>query len=50
MARMLGPSCHTGPGGRDCVCCNVPAGKKRRKARRWAKRSERQTWTQKWIE
>lgn len=44
MARMLGPSCHTGPGGRDCVCCNEAAGKSRKKRRRVIKRSERNEW------
>lgn len=41
MARMIGPSCHFGPGGRDCSCCNVPPGKARKQYRRHAKRSER---------
>ena len=44
MARMLGKGCHTGPGGRDCACCNVPAGKDRRLLRRVAKHSERNAW------
>jgi hypothetical protein len=44
MARMLGPSSHVGPGGRDCVCCNEPPGKKRKARFRVMKRSERNAW------
>lgn len=41
-ARMIGKTCPTGPGGRDCVCCGDAPGKARKVARRTAKRSERQ--------
>jgi hypothetical protein len=41
MTRMLGRTCPTGPGGRDCVCCGQAPGKARKAARRNAKRSER---------
>lgn len=42
--RMLGPKAHYGPGGRACACCNEPPGKKRRKAQRHIKRTERNEW------
>ena len=42
MAKMLGRSCPEGPGGRDCTCCGQAPGIKRVKARRLAKRRERQ--------
>jgi hypothetical protein len=44
MARMIGKSCPTGPGGRDCICCGDAPGKTRKIARRSAKRSERNAW------
>lgn len=44
MARMIGLSCPTGPGGRDCSCCGQAPGKARKAAKRAAKRSERQGW------
>lgn len=47
MAKMIGRSCPEGPGGRDCACCGQPPGAKRTKARRTAKRSERQGWRRK---
>lgn len=43
-SRMLGKSCPTGPGGRDCSCCGQPPGIARVIARRAVKRAERQTW------
>lgn len=46
MARMIGRSCPTGIGGRDCVCCGQAPGKPRKAAKRHAKRSERQEWKQ----
>lgn len=39
--RMIGKTCPTGPGGRDCACCGDAPGKARKVARRNAKRSER---------
>ena len=42
--KMIGPKCHTGPGGRDCVCCNEAPGRGRKRDRRIAKRRERQAW------
>jgi hypothetical protein len=45
--RMIGPSCHTGPGGRDCACCNEAPGKSRRQIRRVKKRAERNQWKRK---
>lgn len=44
MARMIGRSCPTGPGGRDCVCCGDAPGKARKVSRRSAKRGERNQW------
>jgi hypothetical protein len=41
MARMIGKSCPTGPGGRDCSCCGDKPGKARTIARRAAKRTEK---------
>jgi hypothetical protein len=41
-SRMLGNYAHTGPGGRDCVCCNEAPGKNRKIDRRRVKRGERQ--------
>lgn len=41
MARMIGRSCPTGPGGRDCSCCGQAPGKGRKIAKRAAKRSEK---------
>lgn len=44
MARMIGRTCPTGPGGRNCVCCGDAPGKARKIARRSAKRMERNEW------
>ncbi len=44
MSRMIGRSCPTGPGGRDCVCCGQAPGKDRKRAKRSVKRSERNAW------
>lgn len=44
MKNMLGAFCPTGPGGRDCICCGQAPGVARKKARRTAKRRERQDW------
>ena len=41
MERMIGKSCPTGPGGRDCVCCGDAPGSPRVKAKRSRKRGER---------
>lgn len=43
-APMIGSRRHTGPGGRDCACCNVAPGKARKADKRTAKRSERNKW------
>ena len=43
MARMIGKTCPTGPGGRDCPCCGDAPGRARKAARRTAKRRERQS-------
>jgi hypothetical protein len=44
MPRMIGKSCPSGPGGRDCICCGDSPGKARTIARRSAKRVERNAW------
>lgn len=41
-ATMLGCTCPSGPGGRDCICCGDAPGKPRAAARRAKKRSKRQ--------
>lgn len=41
---MIGSRRHTGPGGRDCVCCNEAPGKSRKRDKRAAKRGERNKW------
>ena len=42
--KMIGSTCPTGPGGRDCACCGDAPGKPRREARRHVKRAERAAW------
>jgi len=44
MAIMIGSRCAYGPGGRDCPCCGQAPGKERKRAKRAAKRRERQGW------
>lgn len=41
-ATMIGCTCPSGPGGRDCTCCGDAPGKPRAAARRAKKRSKRQ--------
>lgn len=41
MDKMVSAHNPEGPGDRNCVCCNPPAGKKRRAKRRWVKRMDR---------
>ena len=41
-ATMIGCTCPSGPGGRDCTCCGDAPGKPRTAARRAKKRSKRQ--------
>lgn len=41
-ATMIGCTCPSGPGGRDCTCCGDAPGKPRTAARHAKKRSKRQ--------
>ena len=44
MAKMIGRSCPTGPGGRDCICCGQSPGINRKRQKRSRKHSEKQSW------
>ncbi|GAB3863476.1 hypothetical protein GCM10028801_31190 [Nocardioides maradonensis] len=43
-APMIGSRRHTGPGGRDCACCNEAPGRNRKRDKRVGKHQERQAW------